>query len=180
MTANRHWDDLARDVLLATGDTIRQPQVGYFVAPISEHQNVEESDIADSVAMAFLGTRIGCARCHNHPLEKYTQDDYYHFAAFFSRVVMKRPNLEKYGGPTTLAVASRDEVQIEKQIADAAKNLAEAKDAAKITELEKRRADLDKQLAAARLRPPTVNQPRTGKPMAPQQLDGAPAALAAR
>src|SRR5271169_3593433 len=56
--------------------------------------------------MAFLGSRIGCARCHNHPLERYTQDDYYHFAAFFSRVHLKR--LDPKQGPTTLLVGGPD------------------------------------------------------------------------
>ncbi len=184
VAANRHWDDLTRDVLLAKGDTVHQPQVGYFVAPISEKQNVEESDLGDSVAMAFLGSRIGCARCHNHPLEKYTQDDYYHFAAFFSRVVMKRPNGDT-GGPTTLAVSSRDEDQIDRQISETGRNLIDAtstaaaekdeearKAGAKVEEFERRLLDLNNQLAEAHKRLPGVGQPRTGKTMAPQQLDG--------
>src|SRR5207253_1607262 len=40
----------------------------------------------EAVAQLFLGVRIGCARCHNHPAERWTQDDYYGLAAFFSRV----------------------------------------------------------------------------------------------
>ncbi len=52
------------------------------------------------MAQAFLGTRIGCARCHNHPLERYTQDDFYHFAGFFSRVKLDRK--EPKQGPTVL------------------------------------------------------------------------------
>jgi hypothetical protein len=59
-----------------------------------------------SAAQAFLGTRIGCAQCHNHPLERYTQDDYYHFAGFFSRVKLDRK--ESKMGPTTLSVGRRD------------------------------------------------------------------------
>ena len=73
------------DRLRATRPSTRRS--GTTSSTLGEKQNVEESDIADSVAQAFLGTRVGCARCHNHPLEKYTQDDYYHFAAFFSRAV---------------------------------------------------------------------------------------------
>src|SRR5262245_28206503 len=57
----------------------------------------------EELAQAFLGTRIGCARCHNHPLERYTQDDFYHFAAFFSRVKLDRQEPKK--GPTTLRLA---------------------------------------------------------------------------
>ena len=43
----------------------------------------------DDTAEVFLGVRIGCARCHNHPFEKFTQDDYYGLAAFFARVGRK-------------------------------------------------------------------------------------------
>jgi hypothetical protein len=62
--------------------------------------------VVASVAQAFLGTRVGCCKCHNHPLEKYTQDDYYHFAAYFSRVRLERK--EPKQGPTKLLAAAAD------------------------------------------------------------------------
>ena len=74
------------DLLTASGDSTKQPQIGYYIVTMGEKTQVEQSELADSVAQAFLGTRIGCARCHNHPLEKFTQDDYYHFTAFFARL----------------------------------------------------------------------------------------------
>jgi len=98
---NRPWDELARDVLTATGSPAEQPAVGYFVVTIGEAREPEKSDVPDAVAQAFLGTRIGCAKCHNHPLERYTQDDYYHFAAFFSRTKLDRPR-----GPLMMTTAS--------------------------------------------------------------------------
>jgi len=49
-------------------------------------QAIHAVEVTDSVAQAFLGTRIGCARCHNHPLEKFTQDDYYRFAASIAKL----------------------------------------------------------------------------------------------
>ncbi len=103
VAANRPWDQLARDVLLASGKTTDQPAVGYYVVVVGEHGDPTRSEVADSVAQAFLGTRIGCARCHNHPLERYTQDDFYHFAAFFSRLRLQRQDPKK--GPTTLLLA---------------------------------------------------------------------------
>src|SRR5256714_15421052 len=74
------------DLLTASGDSTKQPQIGYYIVTMGEKTQVEQSELADSVAQAFLGTRIGCARCHNHPLEKFTQDDYYHFTPFFARL----------------------------------------------------------------------------------------------
>jgi Protein of unknown function (DUF1549)/Protein of unknown function (DUF1553)/Bacterial Ig-like domain (group 2) len=106
VAANRPWDQIARDVLTATGSTADAPQIGYFVVTVGEQREPEKSEVVASVAQAFLGTRIGCAQCHNHPLEKYTQDDYYHFAGFFSRVRLERK--EPKSGPTVLKVSHPD------------------------------------------------------------------------
>jgi hypothetical protein len=106
VVANRPWDQLARDVLTATGTTATNPAIGYYVVTIGEHREAEKSEVGASVAQAFLGTRIGCAQCHNHPLEKYTQDDFYHFAGFFSRVKLDRK--ESKAGNTVLRVSHPD------------------------------------------------------------------------
>jgi Protein of unknown function (DUF1549)/Protein of unknown function (DUF1553) len=106
VAANRPWDELVRDVLTVTGTTQDKPQIGYFVVTVGEHRHGEQSEVVASVAQAFLGTRIGCAQCHNHPLEKYTQDDYYHFAAYFSRVKLDRKDPKQ--GPTGLRVSHPD------------------------------------------------------------------------
>jgi hypothetical protein len=103
---NRPWDELARDVLTVTGTTSAQPAVGYFIVTVGEHREAERSTVVASVAQTFLGTRIGCAQCHNHPLEKYTQDDYYHFAGFFSRIKLQRKDPKQR--PTTLLVSAAD------------------------------------------------------------------------
>jgi hypothetical protein len=109
VAANRPWDDLARAVLTASGSSTENPAVGYYIVTVGEHREAEKSEVVASVAQAFLGTRIGCAQCHNHPLEKYTQDDYYHFAAFFSRIKMERKNPQQ--GPTSLRVGAANPQQ---------------------------------------------------------------------
>lgn len=106
VAAGKGWDAIARGVLTATGDTSTSPQVGYYVVTVGEHREVEKSEAAESVAQAFLGVRIGCARCHNHPLERYTQDDFYHFSAFFTRVKLDRKDPKQ--GPTVLKVSTND------------------------------------------------------------------------
>lgn len=100
VAANRPWDQLARDVLLARGKSDASPAVGYYIVTVGEHNEAHRSEVVDSVAQAFLGIRVGCARCHNHPQERYTQDDFYHFAGFFARVKLDRQEAKK--GPTTL------------------------------------------------------------------------------
>jgi hypothetical protein len=190
VAANRPWNELAREILTARGAVSDHPEVGYFIYNVGEKSRVEESDTPDAVAQAFLGTRIGCARCHNHPLEKYTQDDFYHFAAFFSKVQMKRSDPEK--GPTQLNVATREEEEQRKRLAEAEKALFDAtnvvaraqldgvspadleKARKKLAEQEKRYEEARLQLARASLRMPTVTQPRTKQSMAPRPLDRAP------
>jgi len=182
VTANRPWNELARAVLTARGSEAEHPEIGYFIYNVGEKRNIEESETPDAVAQAFLGTRIGCARCHNHPLEKYTQDDFYHFAAFFSKVQMKRTDSEK--GVTVLNISTNEEDEQRKRLVEAEKGFTEATNAmlkAEGPEMDKamkRMAEQQKKLEEARLqlqkvslKMPTVTQPRTKKPMAPQPLD---------
>jgi hypothetical protein len=177
VASNRRWNDIARDVLLARGDVVSQPQAGYFVTVVGEFQKVEESELPDSVAQSFLGTRIGCARCHNHPLERYTQDDFYHFAACFAKVNLDRQNPQS--GASAVTTTSRDETEQHKRIAEAAKKLAEVclatlPEDEKKKQIADRQRELDMQtrrLEEIRLRIPGVTQPRTGKFVAPQTLD---------
>jgi Protein of unknown function (DUF1549)/Protein of unknown function (DUF1553)/Bacterial Ig-like domain (group 2) len=106
VAANKPWDQIARDVLTASGSTADSPAIGYYIVTVGEQREAEQSEVVASVAQAFLGTRIGCAKCHNHPLEKYTQDDYYHFAGFFSRIRFERKEAKL--GETTLKVSHPD------------------------------------------------------------------------
>jgi hypothetical protein len=106
---NRPWDEMTRDLLTVTGSTHERPAVGYFVVNVGEHRESHQSTIVANVAQTFLGTRIGCAQCHNHPLEKYTQDDYYHFAGFLSRIKLDRRDPKT--GATKLLVSMPDQNQ---------------------------------------------------------------------
>ena len=183
VAANRPWHELARDLLTASGDAVTHPQIGYFITTIGEKRSVE-SEVTDSVAQAFLGTRIGCARCHNHPLERYTQDDFYHFAAFFSRVSLKRES--PVTGRTVLNTTSKEEEQQRERVAKQEQALAAAETAAagqsgkdaeraqkKIAEEKKKLEEARQQLERQRVASTSVTQPRTKKMMAPQPLDRA-------
>ena len=106
VAANRPWDEMAREVLTAKGPVTDNPAVGYYIVNVGEEREAARSEVVGSAAQAFLGVRIGCAKCHNHPLERYTQDDYYHFAGYFSRVHLDRKEPGK--GATVLSVAGPD------------------------------------------------------------------------
>ena len=77
---NVPWDQFVRQILLATGSTFENGAANFYAL----HQDPQ--DMSETVSMAFLGMSINCARCHDHPLEKWTNDDYYGMASLFARV----------------------------------------------------------------------------------------------
>ncbi len=81
---NKPWDAFARDILTVRGSTLRHGQANYFVL----HKDI--SDLTESTAVTFLGMSITCCRCHNHPLEKWTQDQYWSLANLFSHEWLSR------------------------------------------------------------------------------------------
>jgi hypothetical protein len=80
---NKPFDQFVREVLTASGDVASNPTVTWYREVAQTNEQVEDT------AQLFLGLRIQCARCHHHPFEKWSQDDYYGFSAFFSRVGRK-------------------------------------------------------------------------------------------
>ena len=106
---NKPWDVLCSEILTSTGSTSENPSVGYFIVTVGEQREAHRSEVVASMAQSFLGTRIGCAQCHNHPLEKYTQDDFYRFSGFFSRLRMDRKDPKE--GVTTLFANLKDDEQ---------------------------------------------------------------------
>ena len=80
---NTPWDQIVREVVTAQGSSYTNGATNFFAL----HQTPE--DMAENVSQAFMGLSIGCAKCHNHPLEKWTNDQYYAMANMFSRVRAK-------------------------------------------------------------------------------------------
>ena len=78
--ANMPFDELVDQMLTSTGDSKLVPQTNYFAA-IGTVQEVTEA-----TAQLFMGSRIQCAKCHNHPFENWTQNDYYSLGAVFSHL----------------------------------------------------------------------------------------------
>jgi hypothetical protein len=103
VAANTPWDEVARQVVTATGSTLENGAANFFVL----HQ--DPPAVAETVSVAFLGMSIGCAKCHNHPLEKWTNDQYYGMANLFARVRAKQ--VAGDGNQVVYAVTSGDWIQ---------------------------------------------------------------------
>ena len=87
---DRPWDEAVREMLTAVGDTTVRP-AGNFWHPAIDFmlKTFEVEKATPTITRLFLGKRLGCAQCHNHPLENLTQDDFYGMAAFLARTKVK-------------------------------------------------------------------------------------------
>lgn len=80
---DRPMTQFARELLTSQGNTLHRPAANFYrIARTPE-------DAAETAAQLFMGIRLQCAKCHNHPFESITQTDYYGLAAFFARVQFK-------------------------------------------------------------------------------------------
>lgn len=81
---NTPWNHLVRELLVAQGDSHQVGAANFARATGSAR------DQAEQVGQAFLGIRLQCANCHDHPLDRWTQDDYHGLAAIFARLDRSR------------------------------------------------------------------------------------------
>ena len=81
---NMPYDEFARHLLTASGSTLTNPPANFY------RTATDTNDCVESISQVFLGARLQCAKCHNHPFERWTQDNYYGMAAFFNRVQRKK------------------------------------------------------------------------------------------
>jgi hypothetical protein len=92
---NDGFDVVVRELLTASGSTFANPPANYYRIA-RDPQN-----LAETTVQLFFGIRMQCCKCHNHPFERWTQDDYYSMAAFFARVRNKKDSLEPGPNPQT-------------------------------------------------------------------------------
>jgi hypothetical protein len=83
VATNTPWDEFARRLLTAQGSTLENGAGNYFV------MTPDPRDLSEKTAVTFLGISTNCARCHNHPMEKWTNNDYFGYANLFARVRFK-------------------------------------------------------------------------------------------
>jgi len=106
---NKPWDQFAREIVTARGSTLQNGAANYFVL----HKDV--SDLTETTSVTFLGMSVTCCRCHNHPLEKWTQDQYWSFANLFARVALK--NGDRGGEITVQSLPDGDVLHLRRGLA---------------------------------------------------------------
>ncbi|MCO6459489.1 MAG: DUF1549 domain-containing protein [Pirellulaceae bacterium] len=100
---NVPYDQFARQLLTSVGSTLDNPPANFY------RTAVDTNDCVETVSQVFLGARLQCAKCHNHPFERWTQDNYYGMAAFFNRV--QRQKTRRDGELFIFAVAGGEVTQ---------------------------------------------------------------------
>ena len=100
---NTPWDQFARRIVTAAGNTLENGAANFFAL------HKDPLEMSETTSQAFLGMSITCAHCHNHPLEKWTNDQYYGMANLFSRVKVK--NADGEGNLTVFPTTEGELVQ---------------------------------------------------------------------
>jgi hypothetical protein len=102
---NKRFDRFVRELIVARGSTFSNGPANYYRIAGNPQ------DLTEETAQLFLGVRLQCAKCHNHPFERLSQNDYHGFAAFFARVGSKASQeFGVFGNETVILVRSDGEV----------------------------------------------------------------------
>ncbi len=100
---NMPYDQFARQLLTASGSTLTNPPANFYRTAADMNECVE------TISQVFLGARLQCAKCHNHPFERWTQDNYYGLAAFFHG--LRRRKTERPGEMFIYATEAGEVIQ---------------------------------------------------------------------
>jgi hypothetical protein len=118
--ANMPYDRFAREIVTASGESYREGPPNFYRALATP------PEAGKAVSQLFLGVRLDCAQCHHHPFERWGQDDFYSFAAYFARVKSKSSYPEGYhsvvyaGGEGEVKHPKTDEVMLPRPLGVAA------------------------------------------------------------
>ena len=102
VAANTPWDQFARELVTATGGVRENGAANFFVL------HDDPAEVSENLSVAMLGFSINCAKCHNHPMEKWTNDQYYGMANLFARV---RTKAGSDGLPVVFSASEGDVIQ---------------------------------------------------------------------
>ncbi|MEI8383151.1 MAG: DUF1549 and DUF1553 domain-containing protein [Planctomycetota bacterium] len=117
---NKPLDKLTRELLTAKGNLFTNGPVAYYFID----EKVE--DLAETTSQVFLGVRLQCTKCHHHPNEVWSQQDYYGLAAYFSKLEMKDSGAQgaRFGGPKSIRPVAIENPNRKPQMAVAPKVLS--------------------------------------------------------
>ena len=115
VASNMPYDKFVHTILTASGSTLENPPAAYYKV-------LRDADLAmENTTQLFLAVRFNCNKCHDHPFERWTQDQYYHLAAYFSQVARKEdPHFknQRVGGSDVEAATALVEIIYDQSAGD--------------------------------------------------------------
>ena len=84
------YDEMCRRMISANGKAGRTPEIGFVLG-----DDADPMALASATAQVFMGIRISCAQCHDHPFDRWTREDFYSVAAYFGKTIRRENNLTK-------------------------------------------------------------------------------------
>ena len=90
VTTDMPYDEMCRRMISANGKVGRTPEIGFVLG-----DEADPMALASATAQVFMGIRISCAQCHDHPFDKWTREDFYGVAAYFGKTLRRENNLTK-------------------------------------------------------------------------------------
>ena len=116
IASNTPWNQVVRELLSASGSTFSNPPANYFRGIYDGKSGVpsvrDAQSLAETTTQLFFGIRMQCAQCHNHPFERWTQDDYHHMVAWFSQIKAKPDPLNPGGPPRAYVWQLREDAVV--------------------------------------------------------------------
>ena len=100
LNENRPWDQVATELITASGDVRENGATGLIMAQVGRPE-----DTVAEISRIFLGVQIQCAQCHDHPTDRWSREQFHELAAFFPRVAVRPRNND---GPRSFAVVADD------------------------------------------------------------------------
>src|SRR6202044_3558511 len=110
LAADKPYDKFVYDLMTASGHSLESPASNYY--RIAR----EPSIVMENMTQVFLGIRFNCNKCHDHPFERWTQQQYYELSAYFTQITRRED--PKFKGRKTEATAVRGAVPLVEIIED--------------------------------------------------------------
>ncbi|BCX47520.1 hypothetical protein HAHE_14280 [Haloferula helveola] len=104
LAEDKPWDDMVREMLGSEGHTVSDPAVGYYL----RDRNMQLDNFSNTMQV-FLGRQIGCAQCHDHPFDDWSQYEYYQMAAFGGGFQYRSQEAEKTVRNLSMTILEKDQ-----------------------------------------------------------------------